>query len=152
MGSHLKLDDKDYKVIGIDTYNLTNFLDGFSSWQSFTLLTSDEQKAWISLTQGENYYVRWKAIPKSAFEDFLWRPMTLNLRLSGMAMLSFEGDPGYSTPFAETCYFDVTNCEYDFLATERFLEIVSGKLIVQETMYMIGWKLGDLNTAGLYRY
>jgi hypothetical protein len=135
----LQLVGKKYWVIGIDSYVLDNFLDERRAWKSYTLKNSAGENAWISKADDENYFIEWRAISAVDFKKAA--TMALNLELSGIAKITFLGERGYSTPLAETLYFNAENKEYDFLASERFLEYENQCLIPRQSVYMIGKRL-----------
>ena len=66
--------------------------------------------------------------------------MPPHLELSGIAEVSFQGNPGYSTPFTEIVWFNASNKNYDFLAIERFLQ-QSHSVITPLESYFLGGKV-----------
>jgi len=135
----VQIREKKYWVIGIENYMLDNFLDQKRSWTSYILKNSFGENAWVSKADDEDYFIQWRAISQSEFQNKA--TMALNLELSGMAHLSFIGERTHNTPLAETLYFNIENQNYDFLATERYLESENQKLFVWKSLYMTGKKL-----------
>lgn len=156
INSEVMLEDKRYWVIGIDSYSLENFSDGVTKWQSYTMSSGNGEMAWISQNEGESFFVRWMAISRPAFFEALTAVVSpvLNLKLSGMANISFEGYRGFSTPFAETLCFEASEKRdqaYDYLASERFIEFSDGVLWAQESIYMIGRILSSHTLAFIFQ-
>ena len=135
----VQIREKKYWVIGIENYTLDNFLDQKRAWISYVLKNSDGENAWISKADDEDYFIQWRAISQLEFQNVA--TMALNLELSGVANLSFIGERTYNTPMAETLYFNVKNQDYDFIASERYLECENNKIFVWKSIYMIGNRL-----------
>ena len=130
-----------YKVIGIDSYILSNVVGGTQKWISYTLLTDKKKKTWISYGAIKNYFIQWAVISEKKFKKEATIP--LNINLSGLANISFIGDPGYSKPFAELFWFNVQNRKYDFLLIERFIRHDANELKILDSYYQTGTILKD---------
>ncbi len=59
-------------------------------------------------------------------------------RLSGIANVMFQGNPGYSTPTAEIIWFSLQNRHYAYIALEKNLKQTGEKIEPQESYYDAG--------------
>jgi len=137
----INLSKKDYKVIGIDSYDLKNILGKHKQWTSYTLQDVNEAKTWISFGTAGNYFVQWIDISEDEFKKF--SNFSLNLDLTGIANIKFQGNAGYSSPFAEIINLNVTNQNFDFLGIERFLKKEREILVPLESYFQRGLILRD---------
>ena len=136
LNHEVDLDSKIYKVIGIDHYVLTNLFGGTREWDSYTLIDAKNNKTWISQGAVKDYYLHWILVSESEFKKMTG--VAPNLNLTGIADVTFQGNPGYSTPTAELVWFDLQNAKYDFMVYERFLEPKGKKVKPQEPYYDAG--------------
>lgn len=136
LNQKVNLDEKIYKVIGIDYYVLKNVLNLTRKWTSYTLIDKDNHKTWISYGVAGRYFTQWATIAKLKFKNEATMPAYLEL--SGIANVSFQGNRGYSTPFTEIVWFKTANINYDFLAIERFLKQTKSGIIPLESYFLSG--------------
>lgn len=130
-----------YKIIGIDYYSMHNILENVKQWISYTLVDSNGKKTWISYGHAGKYFVQWCEIKKNEYSKLATG--SLNPVFSGIAKIKFEGNPGYSTPYAEIIWTDVKNEQFDCVNVERFLEKNQNDLIIKESYYLSGKILKD---------
>lgn len=102
-----------YKVVGVDSYKLFNSLDKEVTWKSYTLV-GDDVRVGISFTEGK--YIFWDKVDFSKYSDLF-----LNMNLTGICNISFEGDKGPSTPIAELVWFNSKENIKDNLLIEKFI-------------------------------
>src|SRR5437899_439745 len=120
LNQELTVEGKKYTVIGIDKYSLKNTFGQTKEWDSYTLKDNTENKTWISFGAVKDYFVQWDLLSEEDFKKQAISP--INLDLTGIANVTFQGNPGFSTPVAEILWFNVKNMEYDYVAFERFLK------------------------------
>ena len=137
----VSLEGNIYKVIGIDHYRLTNLIGKLETWDSYTLTDNKGYKTWISYGAIKNYYIQWELISEKTFKKLT--RTSLNLELTGIAEVTFQGKPGYSTPNAEIVWFNLQNSDHDYVASERFLRLLAEKIEPLETYYDAGKILKD---------
>ncbi len=125
-----------YKVIGIDTYKLNNVFGKTKQWISYTLTDSKKNKTWISYGISGDYFTQWASLTEAEFKKKA--TVSPNLDLSGIAQISFKGNPGFSTPIAEIVWFNVANQNYNYLSIERFLKQHEETIIPLESYYLTG--------------
>src|SRR5579859_7708071 len=90
---------KRYKIIGIDHYHLKNLIDGIKEWDSYTLVDDKGDKTWVSYGAVQDFYLQWELVSADEFKKrVMFQP---NLELTGIANVTFQGNPGYSTATAE---------------------------------------------------
>ena|SRR5256885_2253409 len=141
INQEITLDGKNYKVIGVDYYRLKNVSGNTKEWVSYTLIDNEGNKTWISYGAVKDYFIQWSLIAETEFRKEVTVPA--NLDLSGIAHVTFEGNPGYSTPTAELIWFDLTSGPYDFVVFERFLRQEQDHLEPMESYYDAGKILKD---------
>lgn len=132
----IKLKNKTYKVIGIDRYVLKNLIEKTRKWVSYTLVDAKNNKTWISFGQSDKYFIQWSTITEKEFKNYY--PYPLNFELTGIANVSFLGNPGYSTPNVELIWFNIKKTDADYLIVERFLKQTKSKVEAQTPYYMVG--------------
>lgn len=120
LNQEVPLENKQYRVVGIDHYHLKNVLETEKEWKSYTLKDSEGNKTWISYGTIPDYFVQWQILDKEEFKKQA-AAKSPNLELSGIAHITFEGNAGYSSPNAEILCFPSSDTTYDFIAMERFL-------------------------------
>jgi hypothetical protein len=135
------LKGKEYKIIGIDTYFLKSITDNNISWKSYTLLDIKGKKTWVSGPYNGCYY-QWTLLSEKKFKEAATEN-PLNSKLTGIANIEFEGNFGFSTPYAELVWIDLNDHEYDCVAVERFLKQTKEKIIPMESYYNAGKILKD---------
>lgn len=133
-----------YRVIGIDTYALTNVFGKPKKWISYTLINDKNNKIWISYGAIPKYFVQWTLVPESEFKKEITTP--LNCDLSGIANITFEGNPGFSTPIAELFWFNLKGNAYDFYVVEKFITEKGDQVILLETYFDGGKILKNFNS------
>jgi hypothetical protein len=131
------LKGKTYEVIGIDTYSLKNVLNETKEWISYTLKDQTGEKTWVSYGVTEEYFVEWTLLEETEYKNEI-KTASLNTTLSGIANITFEGNPGFSTPFAEIIWTNTVQSKYDFVAVERFLKQNGDKIEPLEPYYNAG--------------
>ena len=99
------LEGTSYKVIGIDDYSLINVFGNTKNWISYTLVDEKNNKTWISYEAIPDHFVQWSLISEKEFLKEAKTP--LNMELSGIANITFKGNPGFSTPVAELFWFNL---------------------------------------------
>lgn len=136
LGDKLNLNGSTSLVVGVDSYELHNCLGQIRRWNSYTIVNPTGR---YGLTHVQAGVVLWSSIEAamSACRDDL---STLNLEMSGVARISFQGEQGVSTPVASLLWFDMKNGEFDFVAIERFLRIRNNALI-GVTLHYYGGRL-----------
>ena len=134
------LHGKEYTVIGIDTYSLKNLLDKTKTWVSYTLIDDKKNKTWISYGTEGNYFTQWAIIPQKTYKQLA---KDLKMDLSGIAHISFKGNPGYSTPVSEIVWLNASGKDFDYISLERFLEQKKDKITPLEPYYQSGKILKD---------
>jgi len=130
-----------YKVIGIDHYRLNNLFGETKKWDSYTLIDEDNNKTWISYGAVKDYYLQWTLISETEFKKGIMAPP--QLELTGIADVTFEGNPGFSTPTAELVWFNLKEQNYDYFVYERFLEQAGNRIEPLESYYDAGKILKD---------
>lgn len=141
IAQEVKLEGKIYKVIGIDHYKLKNLLDGVKEWDSYTLIDDQGDKTWVSYGAIKDYYLHWKLVSAKEFTQGLKFPP--NPELTDIANVTFQGNPGYSTPTAEIVWVNLANQKYDYFVYERFLKQVGNEIEALESYYDAGKILKD---------
>ncbi len=134
------LQEKEYTIIGIDTYTLKNLLGRTKKWISYTLIDNKNNKTWITFGTAGNYFTQWAIIPQKSYKQLA---RGLKMDLSGIAQVSFKGNPGYSTPISEIVWLDASGKDFDYVSLERFLEQKKGTVIPLEPYYQSGKILKD---------
>ena len=142
MNQEIALKGKTYKVIGVDHYNLTNVLGKEQTWDSYTVVDKNNNKTWISYGVAGKYFTQWAVLSEAVFKKAVVNA-PFDCVLTGIANITFEGNPGYSTPFAEMVWFRPKERTYDFLLIERFLKQDGKTLIPQESYFQTGTILKD---------
>lgn len=132
----VKFQDKNYTIIGIDSYSLKNILDQKKTWVSYTLEDSNNEKTWIS-GPFNGYYYQWFLLEKENFTS-LAKEAIENSELTGIANITFEGNQGFSTPYAEVVWLDLLNNKFTCIAVERFITLDAGKINPLEPNYNAG--------------
>ncbi len=93
LGENYKLEDGEYKIIGIDSYVLHNLLEETKRWKSYTLENEVDSKRWVvEPILGQTWIfdlISREAIP----EDLI-----IVKEYSGVADINFKGNRGFSTP------------------------------------------------------
>lgn len=130
-----------YKIIGIDHYSLKNLFGKTKEWDSYTLIDDQGNKTWVSYGAVKDYFLQWTLISELQFKKTI--DQSPNLDLTGIANVTFIGNPGYSTPTAEIVWFDLWGKEYDYVASERFLKQNGEMIEPLETYYDAGKILKD---------
>lgn len=138
----ITLHNKSYKIIGIDTYSLKNIYDQLVDWVSYTLIDSEENKTWVS-GPINGFFYQWSLLSSSEFKK-LAKGKLLNDNLTGMANITFEGNPGFSTPCAEIVWIDVNHQKFDCVVVERFIAIKGDQTEIQEAYFNAGTLLKDI--------
>ena len=145
MQTQLKLNQKvmlhqrEYMIIGIDTYTLKNLFGKIKKWISYTLIDNKKTKTWITYGTADGYFTEWAIIPLKQFKQYAG---ALKMDLTGIAHISFKGNPGYSTPVSEIVWLEA-NKKYDYVSLERFLNQNKGNVIPLEPYYQSGKILKD---------
>ncbi len=146
IGEEIIIEKHKYSVIGIDTYVLKNLSGKVKKWVSYTLKDIKGEKTWISFGVTGNYFTQWSNISKLDFEKAI-KNADINTELSGIANISFSGNPGYSTPVAEILGFNVINRRYNFLGIERFLKQGKNNVEPLKSYYQTGKLIKDFNNS-----
>lgn len=141
VNQEITLENKHYKIIGIDHYRLKNVIGSIVKWDSYTFIDNRGKKIWISYHESQNIFVQWIAISKAEFKKKVISAP--DLELTGLADITFEGNAGYSTPTAEVMTFSLTNQEFDYIGYERFLKQKGKQITLLETYYDAGKILKD---------
>jgi hypothetical protein len=121
VNDRVSLAGEKYTVSGIDRYSLSNLLGAVREWRSYTLRSSSG-KTWLCLGFDEHPAIRWIEIDRATFTSAA-DAAVLNPELTGVAVVTFDGDRGHSTPMAEILVMSQTGAPYEFVACERFLEV-----------------------------
>lgn len=130
------LNGRNYTIIGIDSYTLKNILGKKVTWVSYTLIDNKDCKTWISGPFNGNYY-QWSLLEEKEFTS-LTKTAVQNNEQTGIANITFEGNPGFSTPYAEILWSDLKNNEFDCIALERFITVDGRKIEPLESYYNAG--------------
>lgn len=128
-----------YKIIGIDYYTLTNIFGEKVDWTSYTLIDKNEEKTWVSGPY-DGKYVQWSLFSAEEFKKD--KNATLNPNLTGISTIKFDGNPGFSTPYAEIVWMN-TSGKYDYIALERFMKLEGKTLEPDEPYFNAGKILED---------
>jgi hypothetical protein len=137
----ITLGETTYEVIGVDDYSLINVFGNKKSWISYTLIDKNKNKTWISYGAIPNYFIQWSLVSEKEFIKEAQTP--LNMELSGIANITFKGNPGFSTPVAELFWFNLSEKKYDFYVVEKFVKNKGEKSEVLESYYDAGEILTD---------
>ncbi|SRR5258708_5863026 len=137
----VSVDGNKYTVIGVDKYSLKNISGKIKEWESYTLKDTQGNKTWLSYGAVEDYFIQWALISEEDFNK--QAEQSVNLDLSGIAHITFQGNPGFSTPEAEIIWFNLKNEEFDYVAFERFLEQKDNEITPLESYYNTGKILKD---------
>lgn len=137
VSTNLRLNNKTYEIVGIDTYCLFNHLGQKVKWKSYTLVC-DKERIGLSFMNGS--FFLWDEAPLETFPSKL-----LRLDLSGMAHITFEGDNGPSTPVAELIWFETPGAPEKNYLIESFLVLGEGKTLQSlQTLFQLGIEIsGD---------
>ena len=130
------------KVIGFDTYRLTNIFEKTQEWISYTIIDDEKNRIWLGWGTTKDFFVKQWLISEAEFRKKI-KDLPINSDLTGIANISFEGDQGYSAPSSEIIWFDSSNSEYDSLILERFLERNGDKLKPSKSYYHLAKILKD---------
>ena len=140
LNQELHLQGKLYTVIGIDTYTLKNLLGKTKKWTSYTLIDAKKNKTWISYGATGEYFTEWAIIP---LKNFKQSAGAIKMDLTGVAHISFKGNPGYSTPLSEIVWLESSNKQYDYISLERFWDQKKNNVIPLEPYYQSGKIIKD---------
>lgn len=141
IGQRIELDGQPFSVVGIDDYELTNLLGSYTDWTSYTFLGDTGERTWVSYGVAGDRFTRWAEVSVDEFQA-LAADARLDMEHSGVAEVTFVGDLGHSTPFAELTWLQIDGPS-EFLVIERFLVSSDGGIKTRQPYYQTGTVLRE---------